>query len=62
MIETLFLRKVTKLTKSLPFQKIKWERVLAKLTASIVESILIWVHHHPTGGLGLTNQGKWTLH
>ena len=32
-------------------QKIKWERALGKPTTSIVEPILIWVHHHPHGGL-----------
>ena len=34
-------------------QKIKWERVLGKSTAFIIEHILIWVHHHPHSGLAL---------
>ena len=34
-------------------QKIKWEKALDKPMVSIVESILIWVHHHPYGGLAL---------
>ena len=34
-------------------QKIRWERALGKPTTSIVEPILIWVHHHPHNGLAL---------
>ena len=34
-------------------QKIKQERALGKPTTSIVEPILIWVHHYPHGGLAL---------
>ena len=34
-------------------QKIKLEKALDKPMVSIVESILIWVHHHPYGGLAL---------
>ena len=34
-------------------QKIKWERALGKPTTSMVELILIQVHHHPYGELAL---------
>ena len=52
---------VTKITKNLSLQKIKWERALAKPKFFIVEPILIWVHHQPHDGLGPMNQGTWTL-
>ena len=34
-------------------QNIKWEKALGMPKTSIVEPILIWVHHHPYGGLAL---------
>ena len=52
---------VTRIIKSLSFQKIKWEMALGKPTASIVESILIEVHHYRTHRLGPNNQRIWTL-
>ena len=33
---------------------------LAKSMISIFEFVLIWVHHHPNGGLSPRNQEIWT--
>ena len=52
---------VTKIAKNLFLQKIKWEKAIAKPITSIVEPILIWVYHHPHGGLGPKNQRTWIL-
>ena len=46
-------------------QKIKWEIALGKPMTSIVEPILIWVHHHRHGGLALRIRryrlSTWTI-
>ena len=52
--DNLFIKVITNVLKCFYLsQYVKWERALGKPMDSIVESILIWVHHHPHGGLAL---------